>query len=383
MGVAVPNTRPDRIVSRVLLTSAEVVPYLRGRRVLGAATGTDLPPAVARNARRNLIFTVDAGPKSGYFLKQGVDEEREAGIAREAAIYAWLGSGNGDGFERYLPDLVDHDPERHVIVLERVAEGSNLRSYHARGHFSTTLARVLGEALASLHRLAVPDRSTTSVKFEETPPWALSVHRPGLNVLLHASSANVEMIRTLQQHRALGEHLDALRKGWRPKSLIHNDVRWDNCVVHPKKGARRRSRLKLVDWELAQRGDPLWDVGCVLSDYLSFWLLSIPTVGEAPPDRFLALARYPLTAMQPAIRAFWQAYLHRDQPSEGEAAVWLELAIRYAAARLIQTGFERTQTTSFLTASVVGLLQLSRNILEEPDAAAVDLLGIDVGERSR
>jgi hypothetical protein len=73
---------------------------------------------------------------------------------------------------------------------------------------------------------------------------------------------------------------------------------WDNCIVFSRPGSPRKSRLKVVDWEFAVLGNPCWDIGSVFSEYLNFWLLSIPVMGEAPPDQFLDLA--PVSAREDA-----------------------------------------------------------------------------------
>jgi len=95
----------------------------------------------------------------------------------------------------------------------------------------------------------------------------------------------------------------------------------------------------LVDWELACVGDPCWDIGSVFNDYLSFWLLSVPVTGQELSEESLALARYPLDKMQPAIGAFWAAYIRRMGLDAGTADEWLVRSVQFAAARLLQTAF--------------------------------------------
>jgi thiamine kinase-like enzyme len=153
-------------------------------------------------------------------------------------------------------------------------------------------------------------------------------------------------------------------------------MRWDNCVVFGRLGSRRKTRLKIVDWELASVGDPCWDVGSVFNDYLSCWLLSIPITGEAPPDRFFELARYPLERMQPAIHAFWQAYIRQMKLDSATPAQWLVRTVKYVGARLVQTAFEQMRMSMQLTGNIVCFLQLSLNIMQRPQEAIVHLLGI-------
>ena len=103
--------------------------------------------------------------------------------------------------------------------------------------------------------------------------------------------------------------------------------------------------------------------------------------GEEPPDRYLELAQYPLEPMQPAIRAYWRAYARGMELQPQAAHEFLTRSMRYAAARLIQTGFEQMQRSAHLTGNQVCLLQLSLNIMRTPQEAIVHLLGIS-GERS-
>jgi hypothetical protein len=116
--------------------------------------------------------------------------------------------------------------------------------------------------------------------------------------------------------------------------------------------------------------------GAVFSNYLSFWLFSIPVAGEEPPDRFLELAKYPLEKMQPAIRAYWRAYVQGMGLDAAQAEEWLVRAVKYAAARLVQTGFEQMQHATRLTGNLICLLQLILNIMQRPREAIAHLLGI-------
>jgi hypothetical protein len=117
-------------------------------------------------------------------------------------------------------------------------------------------------------------------------------------------------------------------------------------------------------------------VGSVFSSYLSLWLSSVPITGGEPPERFLELSRYPLDSMQPALRSFWSSYVKQMNLDLSAAARWLVKAVRYGAARLVQTAFEHMQRSNQLTGNTVCLLQLSLNVMMRPYEAAVQLLGI-------
>ena len=366
-----------------MLAQNEVALYLLKRRLVSRESIVEGDLVVMDVSRRNRNYKVISERSPGYLLKQGVGPEGIATLAHEAAVYQLLQSDTGThGLNLYLPHCYGYDPEEHVLILELMRSGRDLGEYHMdQGRFSTTIAGMLGDALGLLHRQKREQRkwSEDVHLFSGYSPWVLSVHRTDFSFFQRISNANIQAIKIIQHFPEFCEHFDKLREDWKVETLIHHDLKWDNCIVSVKSGLQRKTRLVIVDWELASRGDPCWDVGSVFNDYLSFWLLSIPLTGEAPLEQFIELARYPLEKMQPAIRTFWQSYVRQMGLSTAIANVWLLRSVQYAAACLVQTAFEQMQTSARLMGNAVFLLQLSLNILQRPQEALVNLLGLRWG----
>jgi thiamine kinase-like enzyme len=179
----------------------------------------------------------------------------------------------------------------------------------------------------------------------------------------------------IQSQPELCARLEELRRDWRPWSIIHQDIKWDNVIVAPHANSARVAGLKLVDWEEAGPGDPCWDVGSFLSEYLIFWLstAALSNDSQAQPPSNSADRR--LRSVQLAAGAFWQAYVRRLGLEPEDASRWLIRAVAFAAGRLLQTAFETTQTSAQLSGVVVLELQLAANILQRPFEAAVRLFG--------
>jgi len=363
-----------------MLTQPEAGPYLLQRELLSAASIVEGDLVVADASRRNRNFkvTVERGPS--YLLKQGVGADGIATVAHEAAVYQFLHArAEKNGMDRYLPRYYGYDPKERILILELLRDAQDFREYHAqRGYFSKILASAMGKALSKVHRLTRTDgkNDEDGHMYPVQPPGALSIHRPEPRTLQDISSANLELMKIVQHSAQFRQVLDELRREWRTETLIHYDIKWDNCLVFARPASKRKTRLKIVDWELAGMGDPCWDIGSVFSNYLSFWLLSIPITGEAPPDQFVELAQYPLESMQPAIRSFWCAYIRGMELDAATSDEWLLRAVRYGATRLVQTGYEQMQMSIHLTGNIVCLLQLSLNILLRPQESIVHLLGL-------
>jgi len=149
------------------------------------------------------------------------------------------------------------------------------------------------------------------------------------------------------------------------------DLRWDNCLAVAPPGSARRTRLVILDWELAGPGAAGFDVGTVLAEYLRAWVGSIPIVEPGDPGRLVARAGHPLRRMQPALQAFWSAYRLENpvQPT-------LRRVIELSAVRILQIAVERAQGLAAPSAHVVTLVQLADNMLRGPEDAALSLLGL-------
>jgi aminoglycoside phosphotransferase (APT) family kinase protein len=346
------------------MRAADVAGYLLDRRLIEPRAVVEGGLRIVDSSRLNRVFVVTAAGERCLVLKAGPRVAREAAVLERLRVTG--------GLARSLPALVAHDPAEGVLVLESARVARDLNGHHARGRFSCALAREAGRALGLLH--AVPPTALDGLTHGPYTTWGTQVHRPDLHTLRTLSAAAVELTRIIQGTQELCAELDELLECRLEAAVIHGDVRWDNCLA--VRGATRRwTRLQLIDWELCGAGDPAYDIGAFLGEYLRAWLQSIPIADPRDASRLLAHACLPLERMRPALRAFWAAYaLHRRAPP-AELRATLLRSTRYAAVRLLMAALEEAQGLSELRSSVLQLLPLSQNILHRPGEAA-ELLGL-------
>src|SRR5262249_6009957 len=154
-----------------------------------------------------------------------------------------------------------------------------------------------------------------------------------------SSRGALHLVGVLQGDRELWAALDGVRRDWRPGGLVHGDAKWDNVLVVP---AARRPDLWLVDWELTGPGDGRWDLATALPTFLQLWVTTPPVTGpRAAAD--LPHARYPLVAMQPAMRALLAAWLCARGGGAASRRDDLVGVARLCGARLVVTVFEYVQ----------------------------------------
>jgi hypothetical protein len=362
------------------LTATNLAHYLLARGQVSAESIVEGDFVVAEAGRRNRNFKVFRKRHPGLFVKQIRSSEPQAmatlwrealcyGIARSEDRYAPLA--------RLMPRLLDYDTTRHALIVDLVDGAENLTEHHQRlRRFPPEIGRLLGSSLGACHSDVGQTfgRRTDLSVFPRQVPWVLSLHQSSEAGLAGLSAANAELVRTLQRYPGFAVHLDRLRAGWRFDSLIHGDMKWDNClVVQTEDGG---TELRIVDWELADVGDAGWDVGAVFQAYLSFWILSMPVVPGVPPERLVATAGWDLDAMRPALREFWRAYSAARGLAGAVAREEKTRCVLYGAARMIQTAYECLAFASRLDGPAVALVQASLNVFQDPEGAAAELLGL-------
>jgi Ser/Thr protein kinase RdoA (MazF antagonist) len=351
-----------------MLDVKDVAGYLLEQELLTPSAVVHGRLRVEDASRLNRVFVVTVQGERGYVVKVAGQ------TAWEAAVLDRLRSLDGRSrLLACLPELVTYDPTERVLVLAAVSNPRDLAEHHARGHFSCALAREAGKALASLH--ATPPAALDGLPRAPDPRSRLRLHRLDLHSMRALSPAAVDLTRLIQGLAPVCAELETLAADWSNESVIHGDVRWDNLLAAPGAVRCRWTRLQLIDWEFCGPGDPAYDIGCFIGEYLRAWLHSIPVADPREPEALLPHARLPLRRVRPALSAFWEAYTRHRGASAADVHRTLRLSTRYAAVRLLAAALEEAQTLGELSPSVLYLVSLSQKITQRPREAA-ELCGL-------
>lgn len=366
----------------MFLTAANLTHYLIGRGLMPASLVVDGNVTIAEAGRRNRNYKAFAKNGRGLFIKQikNPDAAAISTLTREASCYRIVRDNPAYGaLSKVMTGFVDHDANRHCLILELLPDGENLNEHYARTkEFPVELAELLGSTLGSYHAASrgKPPQPEEMATFPRQPAWILSYHNSTSFHSAGQSGGVLQLLEIVRSYPDLRYNLDRLRNNWNFDCLIHGDMKWDNCLVHP--GDDGKPRLKIIDWELVDYGDACWDVGSILQSYLTSWVYAMPLPLETSPERLVRDAAYPLEAVQPAIRAFWDSYRQNSGVAPHHSAHYLIRSIEYGAARLVQTAFESLYFSPAMTPHGATLLQLSQNILRSPAEAAAVLFGLKI-----
>jgi aminoglycoside phosphotransferase (APT) family kinase protein len=355
----------------MILSARTAAQFLRVHGLIPDEAFVDGDVLIEDVSKRNLNMRARSSAGLSFFLKQGIGQEGRDSVACEADVYAAI-EQSGQPIRCFLPRLIGFDADDQVLMLEMVADAEDLEQYHTRlGRFPAGVGAALGHALAGLHAIEAP--AEDGGRLNRAPAWALSFHHLGVEALGDLSPGNLEVASLVQRYPALGATFDNLSDAWRAEALCHFDLKWDNVLLASSRSDFAK-RLRIIDWEAAGYGDPAWDVGCVLTAWLAFWVRSMAMTRGITSERLAETARHPLATMHHSIRAFWRSYVSGAELAD--AAAFLRRAMRYVAPRLVEEAVAQSQMAAGASSRARLLVQLAANVSQRPEQA-VRLLGLD------
>lgn len=217
-----------------------------------------------------------------------------------------------------------------LIVLDALCSCVSLEDLLIRGSPLSTIQLVsLALTLAGLH-----DTSITEARAEH-PEWVTQLLAPKDTVLdLHEYSHGMGQdfdvyLRTMQE---LEPNFRELHRNWTIESFIHYDLRDDNVLFSQ---AINESSIRVIDWEFAGFGDPMYDLGTLVGCMCLPWLRSNLRSGQNPSETLASAHRN--------ISIFLSAY-KRSAP---EKSVELKV-IQYAGIALLARALARLERVGLL-----------------------------------
>jgi len=350
--------------------------YLLDKGYLDAASVVSGDYLATQMQTRSLIFRVTRRQAPGLFVKQlqSFDPNNTYALQKDATCL-WL-IKNHPAFARlatYVPAYYGFDPEKQVLVTEYLPEASNLEE-HCRlhqGHLPAPLFAKLAAVLATFHfPLSSEVLASRAVQFfPRQAPWVFNLSDPGVTAqqaLFSKSQTPNPALAAVLGSPTFQQALAGIQADWQLTSLIHGDLKWMNLLVH--RAPAEEEQLKLIDWEIADIGDPLWDVAGVFQGFVSNALFYNPALASTTFSLVPGVSLADLGAVWPQLDQFWQLYVAHTAPHLALPADALAKTLRYTAARLVQTAIEQNIFSPTLQPSTIKFLQASYAMLTQEDA---------------
>ncbi|MBL0340821.1 MAG: aminoglycoside phosphotransferase family protein [Bacteroidetes bacterium] len=352
----------------MILTEAGVVNYLLYRGLISAEIAISNQLEIRQMFSRNRNFLISVNEKRRYFLKQisTVTNEKIQTLKKEANFY-WMVKNNAlfQPLQPYVCELIDYNSQINALIVEAISEGQDLFQYLQKNrNLEKEVAESLATALAAFHKIAMNSIVAAKAQqiFPKVIPWIFRIdddNRMNLHITTPASKQVVEIVNA---HANYIELIRANRDQWETKSLVHGDIKFPNLFIDRSTGAMS---IKLIDMEISDIGDPCWDVAGVFQAFLTWWVDFANSDNEQ------------LIKLQPSINQFWKKYIESLEVTGTNEKIYLIKSMQYAAIRMIQTCYEMAGVQQTLQPNQVKTLQMSLNILLNPENGCKDLLGIN------
>lgn len=363
----------------MFLLASDVAPFLLSRDLLTAGDVAGERLRVREVRRRNRSFRVSGIEGPGLFIKQiaASAPDLAGSIGREAALHRLAATVPAlSALRGATVALRRFDERRQALIFELFGEAETLDAQYRRTkRVEPHVLSLLGACLAGIHAEAEPLATMVAEKIaaQRLPPWILTVGRRDVPLFGAGGGQIVAMIRATA---GVMQGLEEALAGWQPRTLIQADMKWDNILVRP--GADGAPDLRIVDWELADIGEPLWDVAGVLSGFYSSWLVEdggLPWMADpaAPPRSAEPAPMAPLAAMVPAMAGFWQAATGGQWRGDDPG---LRRCVPYLGARLLQSAMESTFTSPTIPPLATELINLAGLALTDADRFMTEFLGV-------
>jgi hypothetical protein len=278
---------------------------------------------IEETASSHLVFRITAPDGRSVIVKQVPQRAAVAGrnLSRELFVYrlaSWI-----PGVAAPLPAALHIDESHQVLVLESLGEASSWPVVEAVMSISNPkVAERLGVLMAGWHRATIdtalwPSPAFGILHLPDALSTAIEGRPPQTRLLMESIAADAELAGALR----------ATRDRWHDRCLIHGDIRRENWIAARTRG--NRSGLKVLDWELSGSGDPAWDLGSVLAEFV------LETIRE-PGDDELAWT----CAQVPRIRAFFRAYRRHDGLLDDRDVAEWDHVVLCSVARLLHVACE-------------------------------------------
>lgn len=227
--------------------------------IVDAGAALDGRVSVVDLSRSNLVSLVSVDGRPVGIVKHGrvaVDEVEP--FAAETAAYRWLATSPATAV--LAPALLRELADMEAVVLQPLAGAVSLHEALAASPASAdALLGRLGCLLGALHAAPVPAPALAGRR-----PWVLGVPAGRAPAMFDGHAPVADVLGRIRSHRAVAAAIARLDRSWTARTAIHGDVKFDNVLAMPADPGR----MWLVDWELAGRGEPVWDLAGVVDGLL-------------------------------------------------------------------------------------------------------------------
>lgn len=292
-----------------------------------------------------------------------------------------------DNYHQFLPEVLHFDVENSIIVFRYLNNYRDLMDFYTKEKsFPTEIATAIGTILGTIHRDTFNHQkyeeffTKEAVNFNQISHLIRGLERVEPEIFGLVPDDGLKFLALYQRYDSLGQAIAELGQAVQPCCLTHNDLKLNNILLR-NNWQDSHNIIRLIDWERSGWGDPAFDLGTIIGNYVQIWLVSLVISNSLSIEESLRLAITPLEMLQPSIGALTKAYLKTFPEIIEHRPDYLQRVVQFAGFALIQQIQAMIQYQKSFNNMGIAMLQVAKSLLSRPvqsiptifGAAAVEL----------
>jgi Choline/ethanolamine kinase len=338
------------------------------------------------------------GKTAGEFLREWRSSQFFRSFPALAPVRPWL------------PEILDFDVENSIMVIHYLSDHRDLVDFYAKENdFPTPIAASIGAILAAIHRSTFNQQEhqnylaqdATEESVDIASALTQGVGRIGPEVFGQVPGDGLKFFALYQRYDSLGQAIAELSQTFQPCCLTHNDLKLNNILL-PDSWEQTLLRdstdsfnsfsesaqidgfkviqLRFIDWERSSWGDPAFDLGSIITSYLTMWLGSLAVSKSIGIEEALRLAMTPLESLQPSMAALLSTYLEQFPEILAYHPQFLRRTMQFAGLGLVQAIQSILQHQKTFGNSGICMLQVAKTLLCRPEESIATVFGMDISQ---
>ncbi|MBE9168981.1 phosphotransferase [Pleurocapsales cyanobacterium LEGE 06147] len=367
-----------------LLSGENVFDYLIERGLCESEVKSlgKIEPKIAKNF--NLL--INLSDEEQILVKQEPHNrsgETAGEFAREWRIRQFIQQFSElDSWRTWLPEVIDFDLANSIMAITYYQDHQNLADFYSQENiFPEQIAKTIGSMVATIHRTTFKRQEYQDFFAQATdtsnyfPDLLKGLERISPEIFGQVPSDGLKFLTLYQRYESLGKAIALLQKSLQPCCLVHNDLKLNNLLLPLDWEQTDSIELKLIDWERSSWGDPAFDLGMLVSSYLSCWLGSLVVSKTLAIEESLRLAMTPLELLQPSLVNLLTTYLTNFPQILEQQPDFPRRVMQFAGLALIHTIQSLLQYQKSFNNTGICMLQVAKTLLCRPEISMQTIFG--------
>ncbi|MDB9335828.1 aminoglycoside phosphotransferase family protein [Nodularia spumigena] len=286
-----------------------------------------------------------------------------------------------DNYRQVLPEVLHFDVENSIIVFRYLDDYRDLMDFYTKEkNFSIEIATAIGTLLATIHRDTFNHQeyedffTKNSVNFNQISNLALSLGQVKPEIFGLVPDDGLKFFALYQRYDSLGQAIAELGQSVKPACVTHNDLKLNNILLR-NNWQDSHNIIRFIDWERSAWGDPAFDLGTIIGNYVQIWLGSLVISNSLSIEESLRLAITPLELLQPSIGALTKAYLNTFPEILEHHPDYLQRVVQFAGFNLIQQIQAMIQYEKSFNNMGIAMMQVAKALLSRPVQSIPTIFG--------